>query len=485
VGWITKGQLRVFVVVWVIVTATMAVSAQSPGDAGIGDDFYPGLGNGGYDVESYRIEVVVSDDLAAITRAKTTLTALATQSLSSFNLDFLGMTVDAVWVNSADARIAREGREMTVTPQQTIPDGEAFVVEVEYHGVPGTDSDGDSLDFNNGWFHYGGGVLVASEPDGSAAWFPCNDHPLDKALFDFVIDVPAPYVAVANGVLENVEKDGERIVYTWRMSHPMATYLTTVNINTFVEQREVTDSGLVIRNYFPLAIAEQAAETFARQAEMIATFEPLFGPFPFDVYGVVVADVPLGFALETQTISLFGRNVISGTATGSGASSESVIAHELAHQWFGDSLTPATWRDLWLNEGFATYAQALWTEATLGRSAADRMMVSFYSQISSPLDAARGTAAPGDPPPDALFNRSVYLRGAWVLHALRLQIGDEAFFDLLREYVSRFAYSNVTTQDFIDLALEISGDSGVPELLDRWIYGVPVPDVPQLGLFGS
>ncbi|MBK9123311.1 MAG: M1 family metallopeptidase [Chloroflexi bacterium] len=475
---------KVIVVLLVAVVATV-VFAQSPGAPGIGDDFYPELGNGGYDVEAYTIEVSVSDDLAAITSATTTITALATQSLSSFNLDFLGMTVDSVRVNGGEAEFARDGREMTITPQQAIPDAETFLVEVAYHGVPGTDSDGDSLQFNNGWFNYGSGILVASEPDGSAVWFPCNDHPLDKATFEFMIDVPAPYVVVANGTLEATIKDGARILYHWAMRQPMATYLATVNINTFTEQREVTDSGLVIRNYFPLAIAEQATETFARQGEMIAAFEPLFGPYPFDVYGAVVADIPLGFALETQTISLFGRNVISGTATGSGVPSESVIAHELAHQWFGNSLTPATWRDLWLNEGFATYAQALWVESTAGRPAADRLMVSFYAQIRNPLNVARGTAAPGNPPPEALFNRSVYLRGAWVLHALRLQIGDEAFFDLLREYAARFAYGNVTTQDFVDLASEISGDPSVPDLLDRWIYGVPVPDVPQLGLFGG
>lgn len=471
--------------VLLLAAVATAVFAQSPGAPGIGDDFYPELGNGGYDVEAYRVEVTVSDDLSVITRARTTITALATQALSSFNLDFLGMTVDAVRVNGADAQVGRDGREMTITPQDPIFEAETFRVEVDYHGVPGTDDDGDSLDFNNGWFNYDGGVLVASQPDGSAAWFPCNDHPLDKALFEFVIDVPAPYVAVANGVLETVDKDGERIVYTWHMRQPMATYLATVNINTFEEQREVTASGVVIRNYFPLSIARQAAETFARQADMLAAFEPLFGPYPFDVYGAVVADVPLNFALETQTISLFGRNVIAGTAAGLGVPAESVIAHELAHQWFGNSVTPATWRDVWLNEGFATYAQALWLEATEGRPAADQLMISFYAQIRNPLALALGMAAPGNPPPNALFNGSVYLRGAWVLHALRLQIGDEAFFDLLREYAARFAYGNVTTQDFIDLALEISGDPSVPELLDRWIYGSPVPDVPQLGLFGG
>jgi aminopeptidase N len=459
--------------------------AQNAGEPGIGDDFYPTLGNGGYDVQTYLIDLTISDDLKVIEEGVVTITATATQDLSAFNLDFLGMTVDEITVNGEAAVFSRDGREMTVTPNEPLTEGQIMEIVVTYHGIPGTDEDGDDLDFNNGWFYYDTGVLVASEPDGSAVWFPANDHPLDKAKFRFVIDVPAPYVVAANGALADTEEAGKRITYTWDMDYPMATYLATINIQTFEERTDESQSGVHIRNYFPDDLADAGVRTFAKQDEMIDYFETVFGPYPFDQYGVVVADVNLGFALETQTISLFGKNVIERGTSASGIPAESVIAHELAHQWFGNSLTPATWRDIWLNEGFATYAQVLWAEHEYGPDAANQMIGQFYREIRNPILAVRGVAAPGDPPPNRLFNTSVYLRGGWTLHALRLHIGDEAFFELLREYAERYKYGNVTTQDFIDLTVEISGDSSAAELLNAWLYEDAVPDVPQMGLFGT
>ena len=467
---------------FILVLSTFAQNAGAPG---IGDDFYPTLGNDGYDVQTYLIDLTISDDLTEINEGVVTISAKATQDLSAFNLDFLGMTVDEVTVNGEEANVSRDGREMTITPDEALAEGEAMEVVVSYHGAPGTDEDGDDLDFNNGWFYYDTGVLVASEPDGSAVWFPANDHPLDKAKFRFVIDVPAPYVVAANGALVETEEAGERVTYTWDMNYPMATYLATVNIQTFEERTDESGSGVHIRNYFPEDLADAGQRVFGRQAEMIDYFETIFGPYPFDQYGVVVADVALGFALETQTISLFGKNVILHGVTASGAPAESVIAHELAHQWFGDSLTPATWRDIWLNEGFATYAQVLWAEYKYGPDAASQMLGEFYGEIRNPILVMRGVAAPGDPPPNRLFNTSVYLRGGWALHALRLHIGDEAFFELLLEYAARYKYGNVTTQDFIDLTVEISGDETAAGLLEAWLYEDAVPDVPQMGLFGT
>jgi aminopeptidase N len=459
--------------------------AQDAGEPGIGDDFYPTLGNGGYDVQTYLIDLTVSDDLREIEAGLVTISAVATQDLSAFNLDFFGMTVEHVGVDDAPAAFSRDGREMTVTPVYPLTVGQSFIVRVAYSGTPGTDEDGDDLDFNNGWFYYDTGILVASEPDGSAVWYPANDHPLDKAKFRFVIDVPAPYVVAANGALVSAKETGERITYTWDMDYPMATYLATVNIQTFEERTDESESGVHIRNYFPEDLADEGERVFAKQAEMIDYFETVFGPYPFGQYGVVVADVNLSFALETQTISLFGKNVIQRGAMASGTSAESVIAHELAHQWFGNSLTPATWRDIWLNEGFASYAQVLWAEHEYGPDAANRLLGEFYGAIRNPLLAMRGVAAPGDPPPNQLFNASVYLRGGWTLHALRLHIGDEAFFALLLEYAERFKYGNVTTQDFIDLTVEISGDETAADLLNAWLYEESVPDVPQMGLFGT
>lgn len=468
----------------ILLTLITRALAQSAGEPGIGDDFYPLLGNGGYDVQHYLIDLTISDDLREIQAGIVTISAVATQDLNAFNLDILGMTVEHVAVNDSPAGFTRDGREMTVTPVYPLTSGQPFVVRVAYSGTPGTDAEGDDLDFNNGWFYYDTGVFVASEPDGAAAWFPANDHPLDKAKFRFVIDVPAPYVVAANGTLVEIKPVRDIIRYTWDMDYPMATYLATVNIQRFEERTDQSGSGVHIRNYFPERLADAGEEAFAPQAEMIDYFESIFGPYPFDQYGAVVADVDLSFALETQTMSLFGRNAITqGRAAGTPA--ELVIAHELAHQWYGNSLTPATWRDIWLNEGFATYAQVLWVEHTRGREAADTLLRQYYVAIRSPMLITVGAAAPGNPPPDGLFNTSVYLRGGWALHALRLHIGDEDFFALLREYAGRFQYGSVTTQDFFALAVEISGDPAAADLLHAWIYEDAVPDVPEMRLQGT
>ena len=200
---------------------------------------------------------------------------------------------------------------------------------------------------------------------------------------------------------------------------------------------------------------------------MIAVFSDLFGPYPFEAYGVVVANVELGFALETQTLSLFGRDILSPFNFGTRA--EEVIAHELSHQWFGDSVTPARWQDIWLNEGFATYAEALWIEHEEGEEAFENYMRTLYAVISQPQFTAGAISMPGVPPPGDLFNTSVYLRGGWTLHALRLEVGDDAFFEILRSYYDRFKYSNVTTQDFVNVAEEVSGQN-LDNLFNRWLY---------------
>jgi len=460
----------------ILVCLTVGVAwAQDVGDPGIGDRFYPWLGNSGYDVEHYLIDLDVSDDLGAID-GFVEIQATATQDLSSFYLDFVGLTVDSIEVDGVTADYERTDAEMEVTPATPIAQDGAFTVRIAYHGVPGEDEAGQSLGFNNGWVKYDSGVLVASEPDGARSWFPCNDHPLDKATFSFKISVPAGYEVAANGEFTAEYLENDLMTYEWEMTDPMTTYLATVNIQDFEVRTDTSESGIFIRNYFPAELADDGEKTFARQGEMIDFFETVFGDYPFDMYGVVVANTELNFALETQTMTLFGRGVIGSKSWGN-STSESVIAHELAHQWFGNSVSLMTWRDLWLNEGFATYAQILWDEHSGGAAAAKRTIQFYYTSLklsAPPSDMA----APADPPRLALFNQVVYVRGALTLHALRSQVGDEAFFTILREWTTRYAHSNATTQNLIDLAVEISGDEGVRELMDAWLYQDALPALP-------
>lgn len=454
------------------VTPAYAQSPQ-PGAPGVGDNYYPSLGNGGYDVQHYTLDLIV-DVPTNLLAGTATIDAVATQDLSAFNLDFAGLNVAALTVNDEAAQSEIDGGEMTITPAVPIFEGEPFTTVVKYYGRPNTD--GSIAPFSAGWNNYGNGVYVASEPSGSATWYPVNDHPTDKATYTTSITVDMPYVAASNGELvETIDNGRGSTTYVWEMDQPMASYLSTVQIADFERQESTTEDGLLIRNYIPTRVSVEGRRAFSRQGEMIDYFETVFGPYPFDVYGSVVSDTTIPFALETQTLSMYGINIVNG-----GARAESVIAHELAHQWFGNSLTPARWQDIWLNEGFATYAQWLWAEHAYGEDTRDERIENGYASAASPFSLP-GAATLADPTADDLFNRGVYVRGGLLLHALRLEVGDEAFFDILRAYADRYAYGLVTTEDFIGVAEEISGDD-LTAFFDAWLYEDALPPIPQMDL---
>lgn len=527
------------------------------GAPGIGDEYFPLHGNGGYDVRHYDIVLAADTDTNTL-NAVTTIEATATQELARFNLDFSRYTVESVTVYGDPAGYEYEGREFVITPALTIPAGADFTVEVAYSGQPS----------GTGWNFHPGGVIVAGEPVSASGWFPVNEHPLDKATYSYAITVPEPFVAAANGILvETVENPDGTLTYVWQADDPMASYLTTIAIGDFVRYEYESASGVPVRDYIYADAPQTTLDIFALAPEMIDVLEVAFGPYPFEVYGVVVHDLSLNFALETQTLSVFGRTFVN----------ERVAVHELAHQWFGNSVSLERWQDIWLNEGFASYAELIWLEHTGGESALNQGVRAFYrnmaqfvgggeatrsqvlellrvaatpavtlpaadaqaalatlfgdrytqAELAAALDAAGAgdtvtgpqfveaaasfdfdtlfVAPPqayellitlgrddlaadftlpvvGDPTPDALFSGVVYQRGALTLHALRLRIGDDAFFDLLRTYTAAYHDDNAGTDDFITLAEEAAGEP-LDDLFDPWLYAPALPDMPELGLF--
>jgi aminopeptidase N len=445
-----------------------------PGAPGIGDSLYPHLGNGGYDVQRYTLDLTVTDVDTSDLIGKTTIEAKATQSLSSFNLDFIGFEITELVVNGQPADYERSNQELTITPSTPLAEDESFTVEIQYQGSP-EDIRSEAIAIQTGWITFDGGVFVLSEPDGAATFYPVNDHPLDKASYTFQVSVPEPFEVAANGVLTETTDQGEMTTFVFEAREPMASYLVTINIDEFDLETLQVENSIPIRNYFPTGLPEEIRKPFEVQDEMLVYFSDIFGAYPFEVYGALVIAEEFGAALETQTMSIFSIAMIESNSL---EGSQQVIAHELAHQWFGDSVSLADWRDIWLNESFATYAQGLWTEHTKGREALDEWIRDLYGFVLRNRDSM---FPPGEPPADQLFNIGVYYWGALGLHALRLEVGDDVFFDILKRYHERYKGGNARTADFIAVAEEVSGKE-LSTFFDSWLYSEDVAPIPALGL---
>ncbi|WP_300013734.1 M1 family metallopeptidase [Pseudonocardia sp.] len=438
-----------------------------PGAPGIGDPYFPLDGNGGYDVTDYALDVAylpATDELTGTAE----LAVRATQDLSAFNLDLVGLEVRSVAVDGAPATWTRDGGELTVTPAAPLADAAAFTTVITYAGVPATLDDPLGV---AGFFHTDDGALVVGQPDVAATWFPVNDHPLDPATYTVRITAPEALEAISNGVLTSTTSAGGMTTSTWRADEPMAPYLVGMAIGEF-DVRAYGQGGIRYWDALDPALGETgavASASLARQPEVIAFLEGMFGPYPFAAAGGIVDDVgELAFALENQTRPIYAPSFFSDAVSG-----DVVVVHELAHQWFGNSLPLARWRDIWLNEGFATYAEWLWNEGE-GRGSVDEQ---FDRIASIPADAAFWTLRIGDPGPDRLFDPAVYLRGAMTVHALRTAVGDDAFFRILTEWTGRNAGRNVTTGGFVALAEEVSGQD-LTELFDTWLTTPQKPDLP-------
>jgi aminopeptidase N len=445
-------------------TSTTTLLVGAAGAPGVGDPYYPGLGNGGYDVQHYDLRLAWDPGGPRPLEGHAGITALATQDLSSFNLDLAGLEVSRVAVGDEEAAFAHEGRELTVTPAAPIPAGEEFLVSVGYGGTPEPIEEATKL-FELGWHTDGTEAWVVSEPSGAATFFPGNDHPSDKATFTFEVEAAAEETVAANGLLvgePGLSEEGGARVWTYEMRDPMATYLAQVAIGDFELVDAGTVGGVTIRHALHRSFLDDARATVERTAEMLDVLDDVFGPYPFEAYGVLAVDEPLGFALETQTLTIVGSDI--GAA---GRQAEAILVHELAHQWVGNAVSPATWKDIWLNEGFATYSEWLWAERTGGTAAATRARGRFSPDVDRP---------PGDPGPEELFSDTVYARGALTLQALREAVGDDAFFRILQRWIAEHSGGAASTADFVALAERESG-AELDALFQRWLYEPGLPSL--------
>lgn len=426
------------------------------------DAYTPHSGDRRYAVQHY--------DLALDYRVPTnrligtaTLHVRMHESAKHVSLDLVGLTATKVRVSGdRGATFRQDQRRVKVLFGHDRAVGDEFTITVDYSGAPAPRRTRWGL---IGWEELEDGALVASQPTGAPTWFPCNDVPADRATYRLEFTADPEYTVVSGGAATRSTQRG-RTRWTFHQPMPTATYLMTVQIGQYADDR-VALGDTPGRLYYPRPLAARVRADFAALDEMMRVFVDAFGPYPQDSYKIVVTPDDLEIPLEAQGMAIFGANHIDGLQ-----SCERLIAHELAHQWFGNSIGVGRWQDIWLNEGFACYAEWLWSEASGGPSAHTKALAHHARLSALPQDLLLS-----DPGPTDMFDDRVYKRGALALHALRMTVGPERFFTFTREWASRFARLSVTSDDLLGLVDELLGAES-RALMRTWIDELPLPALP-------
>ncbi|MBK9049882.1 MAG: M1 family metallopeptidase [Chloroflexi bacterium] len=429
------------------------------GERSIGDAYIPELGNTGYLVQQYIIRLNLNPATPEV-QGTTTIQAISTlDNLGEISLDFIGFQVTAVAADGTPAAFSREGAKLIVRLPFTVAANKSFSLTIAYHGTPVNRASpylGDKVSRIGINYVNSTHLWAISQPDGARYWFPANDHPRDKATFRFELTVPEGLTAVANGNL--IETRGGTMpgiaaanTFIWEHNYPMATYLAVIAVGNYVRLENTSPGGIPLRHYiFP-----------ERQTEFITTLDPIigpaldwmagyFGPYPFDTFGYVMAEIPK-MSMETQTMALLSTNTFNEVTT----------VHELSHMWFGNWVSLESWADIWRNEGFATYISLMWL--TRDNPAQLEASVAGWRVPTSPTQPRLAPPAPAD-----FLGYNSYYASAVLVHDLRLTMGDEAFFAGLRRYFDDYGGGTASQEEF-QRVMEQSAGRSLDELFYLWL----------------
>ncbi|MFG2093990.1 M1 family metallopeptidase [Streptomyces sp. NPDC048612] len=446
--------------------------APAPG----ADPYFPDHGDARYHVERYELDLdyrPVSNRLSGSARLHT---QTGPAPLDEIVLDLAALRIHRLLLDGRTARYVHRAGKLRIRPGRTLAPGTSCTIEVRYTGNPQPiRSPWGGL----GWEELTDGALVAGQPIGAPSWYPCNDRPADKASYRVALTAPSPFTAVVGGRLLSRTTRASSTTWVYEQPAPTSSYLMTVSLGRYTTVPLTTPAQAPAsadeRNppvpqtaYVPAHLRPQFTEDFARQTQMMQFFQDVFGAYPFGEYAIVVADEELDVPVEAQGVATFGTNHLDGART-----SERLVAHELAHQWFGNSVSVADWQHIWLNEGFAKYAEWLWSEHAGGRTAADHAATAHRLLSIAPQNLRLA-----DPGALLMFDDRLYQRGGLTVHALRCALGEAPFFRMLKAWATNHRHGTVTTTDFTTHAQQHTA-TPLSGLFEAWLREPSLPPLPH------
>ena len=419
----------------------------------------------------YLVNITLDDQLSEITSATVSIYVTILKPTRVIALDFGELTVNRVSINRNEVPFTHQNGKLLFTlPEDAMP-GTSLVLGVDYHGKPKdgliltADKDGKPAAIGDNW------------PDRVHHWLPVLDHPSAKATITFNITASASQEVVANGRLDHVETtaSGER---TWTYSEgvPIPPYCMIVGVGQFAKVEPAQRALTPLSYYVPLSERELAQKGFSPAIPSLEFFTDKVAPYPYEKLALIVGATRFGGMENSSAIvftsTMFSRNSPAGMSKAFGVPFNNItlIAHEIAHQWFGDSVTESTWSDVWLSEGFATYFAGLFVQRYESEEAFQRYMRNAAASVFEYEKKKRAPIFDRDTESlMELLNANSYQKGAWVLHMLRSNLGDDVFFRGIRAYYESHKNSVASTED-LRAALEKASGKDLRTFFARWVY---------------
>ncbi|MGO3288331.1 M1 family metallopeptidase [Brachybacterium sp.] len=427
------------------------------------DPYVPRHGDSNFEVLHYDLNLAYRVEGNRLD-GDATLTCRVLEEADALHLDLHGLHPQKVFVDGRAHGFTHLRGRLTVKLPLSL--GTELTVRVKYSGKPrpvSTRALGSA-----GWEELEDGVIVAAQPHGAPTWFPCNDRPDNKATYAITLSAPPGYTVAVSGELQGTSRKGNAVTWSYQQTVPMPTYLATVQIGRY-RTLEQAGAPVPVRTIAPRELSVADLEgSFALQPAMLTFFTGLFGDYPFASYTAVITEDELEIPLESQGLSTFGSNFVD-TAW----ESVRLIAHELSHQWFGNSVTLERWQDIWLHEGFACYCEWLWAEES-GVSTVRAEVEKHHTLLA---DLPQDDLQLADPGPALMFDDRVYKRGALAVHALRLHLGDARFFEIIRGWLTEHRAGSVTTELFLEHVRREAGEE-TAALLSPWLFETALPPCP-------